>query len=194
MRRSWAAALYAQILCMQVGGVLYALAKLADSWEMVIVARVVGGLGCNTTPVLTYLAEASSKKQSSAVIGMVVGAPRSLGYALGPVVAAALVFVDFHVGKLTVDKETNAGWTTALLGVAQTGAILWLFPRSGSKLMKRDEDGPSASPEVPLRELVMHRLMLGFILWGENKTMACVQECVRACMHGACGICWLSHD
>ena len=104
---------------MLVGSIIYALAGLANTWSLLLVGRVVGGLGGSAYPVMTYLSEAVGKKHRSNVTSMVIGVSRSLGYALGPVFAAALVHVDFHMGELTIDKRNNPGFFVALLCVGQ---------------------------------------------------------------------------
>merc|ERR1711934_1335985 len=153
LKRSYAMALLVQIGVMLIGSIIYALAGLANTWSLLLVGRVIGGLGGSWYPVMTYLSEAIGKKHRSNVTSIVLGVSRSLGYALGPVFAAALVYVDFHMGELTIDKRNNPGFFVALLCVGQLVAVSWSFPREGSKLMDKNK-----------REKVMHLLTLSWFV------------------------------
>ena len=172
LKRSYAVTLLVQIGVMLVGSILYALAGLAGTWWLLLVGRVIGGLGGSTYPVLTYLSEAVGKKHRSNATSIVMGVSRSLGYALGPVFAAALVYVDFHMGELTIDKRNNPGFFVALICVGQQLAVSWSFPREGSKLMDKNKTNerrlPStseaASEDKTKREKVMHLLTLSWFV------------------------------
>merc|ERR1712190_78463 len=166
LKRSYAMALLVQIGVMLIGSIIYALAGLAGTWSLLLVGRMIGGLGGSWYPVMTYLSEAVGKKHRSNVTSVVLGVSRSLGYALGPVFAAALVYVDFHMGELTIDKRNNPGFFVSLLCVGQLVAVSWSFPREGSKLMDKNKTNerrlPStseaASEDKSKREKVMHLL------------------------------------
>jgi len=119
LKRSYAVTFLVQACLMLVGSIIYALAGLARTWSLLLVGRVIGGLGGSAYPVMTFLSEAVGKKHRSNVTSIVIGVSRSLGYALGPVFAAALVYVDFRVGELTIDKRNNPGFFIALLCVGQ---------------------------------------------------------------------------
>jgi len=172
LKRSYAMALLVQIGVMLIGSIIYALAGLANTWSLLLVGRVIGGLGGSWYPVMTYLSEAIGKKHRSNVTSIVLGVSRSLGYALGPVFAAALVYVDFHMGELTIDKRNNPGFFVALLCVGQLVAVSWSFPREGSKLMDKNKTNerrlPStseaASEDKSKREKVMHLLTLSWFV------------------------------
>merc|ERR1712190_71482 len=172
LKRSYAMALLVQIGVMLIGSIIYALAGLAGTWSLLLVGRMIGGLGGSWYPVMTYLSEAVGKKHRSNVTSIVLGVSRSLGYALGPVFAAALVYVDFHMGELTIDKRNNPGFFVALLCVGQLVAVSWSFPREGSKLMDKNKTNerrlPSTSEEATedksKREKVMHLLTLSWFV------------------------------
>merc|ERR1712176_1141108 len=114
LKRSYAVTLLVQACLMLVGSIIYALAGLANTWSLLLVGRVIGGLGGSAYPVMTYLSEAVGKKHRSNVTSIVIGISRSLGYALGPVFAA-------------------------LLCVGQLVAVSWSFPGEGSKLMDKNK-------------------------------------------------------
>ena len=139
LKRSYAVTFMVQACLMLVGSIIYALAGLANTWSLLLVGRVIGGLGGSAYPVMTYLSEAVGKKHRSNVTSIVIWISRSLGYALGPVFAAALVYVDFHMGELTIDKRNNPGFFVALLCVGQLVAVSWSFPREGSELMDKNK-------------------------------------------------------
>merc|ERR1711959_432592 len=158
---------------------IYALAGLAGTWSLLLVGRMIGGLGGSWYPVMTYLSEAVGKKHRSNVTSIVLGVSRSLGYALGPVFAAALVYVDFHMGELTIDKRNNPGFFVALLCVGQLVAVSWSFPREGSKLMDKNKTNErrlrrqtslslsmsvAGAEEKTKREKVMHVLTLSWFV------------------------------
>ena len=172
LKRSYAVTFLVQVFLMLVGSILYALAGLADKWALLLVGRVIGGLGGSAYPILTYLSEAVGKKHRSNMMSIVMGVSRSLGYALGPVFAAALVYVDFHMGELTIDKRNNPGFFVALLCVGQLVAVSWSFPREGSELMDKNKTNerrlPSTSEEATedksKREKVMHLLTLSWFV------------------------------
>merc|ERR1712096_536602 len=172
LKRSYAVTFMVQACLMLVGSIIYALAGLANTWSLLLVGRVIGGLGGSAYPVMTYLSEAVGKKHRSNVTSIVIGISRSLGYALGPVFAAALVYVDFHMGELTIDKRNNPGFFVALLCVGQLVAVSWSFPREGSKLMDKNKTNerrlPStseaASEDKSKREKVMHLLTLSWFV------------------------------
>merc|ERR1712188_78000 len=172
LKRSYAMALLVQIGVMLIGSIIYALAGLAGTWSLLLVGRMIGGLGGSWYPVMTYLSEAVGKRHRSNVTSIVLGVSRSLGYALGPVFAAALVYVDFHMGELTIDKRNNPGFFVALLCVGQLVAVSWSFPREGSRLMDKNKTNerrlPStseaASEDKSKREKVMHLLTLSWFV------------------------------
>merc|ERR1711959_346398 len=172
LKRSYAVTFMVQACLMLVGSIIYALAGLANTWSLLLVGRVIGGLGGSAYPVMTYLSEAVGKKHRSNATSIVIGISRSLGYALGPVFAAALVHVDFHMGELTIDKRNNPGFFVALLCVGQLVAVSWSFPREGSKLMDKKKTNerrlPStseaASEDKSKREKVMHLLTLSWFV------------------------------
>jgi len=170
LKKSYAGCMHFQIACMQFGSVLYSLAQVANKVELLIAGRLLVGFGGSYYPVYQFIAEMVGKKHRSHVMG-VCGVGRALGFCLGPVVAAILVYVDFHIGDLTINKETNAGWTVAIYCAFQTAMVVWYFPREGSKLVgrKRRQDlggGEEAdqSNGKPLKEKVLHNLMLGFVI------------------------------
>ena len=117
----FAGTMHFQMQAQALGSVLYSLSKLSKSKWMLLSSRVIGGLGGSFYPVNTFVAEHVGKKQRSKVTSWMVGTSRSLGLALGPVVAAVLVYVDFDIGELTIDRETNPGWTVAIACLVQTG-------------------------------------------------------------------------
>ena len=175
-----------QIACMQFGSVLYSLAQVANKVELLIAGRVLVGFGGSYYPVYQFIAEMVGKKHRSHVMG-VCGVGRALGFCLGPVVAAILVYVDFHIGDLTINKETNAGWTVAIYCAFQTAMVVWYFPREGSKLVgrKRRQDlggGEEAdqSNGKPLKEKVLHNLMLGFVIMNGALPSKCHLSRTRA--------------
>ena len=100
------------------------------------------------------------------------GIARSLGLSLGPVMAAVLVYVDFHIGELQVDKNSNPGWVIAIACLIQTSLLSFCFPRHGSTLLRRKAEGTLQEPVMPdaparpFKELLIHRAMLAFVLLG----------------------------
>ena len=52
IRRSYVLCFHMQCMCMIVGGILYSLGQLANSFELVIVARVIQGAGGGFYPML----------------------------------------------------------------------------------------------------------------------------------------------
>eukprot|EP00213_Chloropicon_mariensis_P007215 CAMPEP_0197470614 /NCGR_PEP_ID=MMETSP1309-20131121/1358_1 /TAXON_ID=464262 /ORGANISM="Genus nov. species nov., Strain RCC998" /LENGTH=330 /DNA_ID=CAMNT_0043007637 /DNA_START=504 /DNA_END=1496 /DNA_ORIENTATION=- len=105
---------------------------------------------------MTYVCEEVGKKHRSQVTSVMVGVARSLGYALGPILAAAFVKIDFRVGELTVDKDTVPGWAIAILCIFQTVNVAWHFPRHGSKLLKlKDAKQKREKAKTPLKDFVV---------------------------------------
>jgi len=150
---------------MQVGSIMYSLAKLANSKWLLLSSRAVGGMGTGAYPVLQYVTEYTGKKHRSRVSSL-VGMGRSLGYALGPVLASILVYVDFTVGELTIDKMTNPGWTIAIACVGMTALIVWLFPRHASKATREPKQIPEASPRpATFAGRALHASKLAFVMW-----------------------------
>merc|ERR1711907_367865 len=93
------------------------------------------GVGGNYYATSQFIVEHVGKKHRSRVSSYTqIG--RSLGLALGPIIASILVYVDFNIGQLQVNKETNAGWTVAIFAVVQGLLILWYFPKHGSQMLQ----------------------------------------------------------
>ena len=167
LSKSFAGTMHFQLVCMQVGSLLYALAQVADKIELLIVGRLVGGCGSSVYPIYQYIAEEVGKNHRSEVISMISGFGKSFGFALGPIFAACLAYVDFNIGKLEVDKETNPGWTVAILCLLQTILVVWVFPRHGSRLIgkpKAEPDLPQTSAPVTLKERMLHLGCIGFLV------------------------------
>ena len=118
-----------------------------------------------------FLAQAVGKKRRSGVVLNTIGIPRSLGYALGPVLASILVYVDFNVGELTIDRETNPGWTIATLAIVQTGLVLLHFPREGAGDASKttaatpapEATRPWAMEDVPYALSIVHVAWISFV-------------------------------
>ena len=163
MKKSMAASLQFQVICIQLGSVLYSLAKIANKLELLVAGRILAGFGCSSYPVYQFIAERIGKKHRSGVMSA-SGVGRYLGFALGPAVAAVLVYVDFNIGDLSIDKETNGGWTVALYCAIQTVLIVSFFPRDGSNMIQKGQ-GASLPPDTrPLGEKVMHYLLMMFLV------------------------------
>mmetsp|Transcript_47082 Transcript_47082/g.121087 ORF Transcript_47082/g.121087 Transcript_47082/m.121087 type:complete len:474 (-) Transcript_47082:279-1700(-) len=111
-----------------LGNVLYAVAGLTKSMWTLLAARCVIGL-CN------------GSNLSSMYIGLTVGMRRrsevtfyflalnTLGYALGPALAAVLeVFVkSVHVNNLVLDSDTAPGWFMAIIYLLYMAQVLLVF-------------------------------------------------------------------
>mmetsp|Transcript_7194 Transcript_7194/g.17742 ORF Transcript_7194/g.17742 Transcript_7194/m.17742 type:complete len:438 (-) Transcript_7194:108-1421(-) len=163
LAKSIAGTMHFQVACLQVGSVLYSLAQVAGIYELLIVGRLIGGMGASLYPIFQFIAEEVGKKHRSRVLSNISGLGKSFGFALGPIFAACLAYVDFNIGDLVVDKETNPGWTVAILCLFQTFLIVTTFPRRGSRLIGKEKVSPSlpvATNPLPLREKVLHWLTL----------------------------------
>merc|ERR1712072_188779 len=165
LKRSFSACMHFQMICMQLGSVLYSLAQVANKIELLIAGRLLGGCGASLYPVYQFVAEEVGKKHRSKVLTVVSGFGKSFGFALGPIFAACLAYVDFQIGDMKVDKETVPGWTVAFLCLFQTFLIVWFFPRKGSRLIGKEKvsrDLPQATNRLPLRQRVAH---VGALIW-----------------------------
>merc|ERR1712072_1282042 len=165
LKRSFSACMHFQMICMQLGSVLYSLAQVANKIELLIAGRLLGGRGASLYPVYQFVAEEVGKKHRSKVLTVVSGFGKSFGFALGPIFAACLAYVDFQIGDMKVDKETVPGWTVAFLCLFQTFLIVWFFPRKGSRLIGKEKvsrDLPQATNRLPLRQRVAH---VGALIW-----------------------------
>ena len=179
LKRSFAGTILFQISCIQFGSVLYSLAQVANKLELLVAGRILIGLGSSYYPVYQLIAEKVSKRHRSLVMS-VCSVGRSMGFCLGPVFAAIIVYVDFHIGDLVLNKETNAGWTVAIFCAAQIFLVVWQIPKEGSKLVgkkkttsssssaattaartRRDVDSPSEA--LPGKEKFFHIAMLAFV-------------------------------
>ena len=109
LSKSFAGTMHFQLVCMQVGSLLYALAQVADKIELLIVGRLVGGCGSSVYPIYQYIAEEVGKNHRSEVISMISGFGKSFGFALGPIFAACLAYVDFNIGKLENFRRSVLG-------------------------------------------------------------------------------------
>ena len=110
LRKSFSLTMFFQIICMQVGSLLYSLAQVANKLELVVAGRLLGGCGASVYPVYQFVAEEVGKNKRSEVISLISGFGKSLGFALGPISAATFAYVDFSIGEMDVDKDTNPGW------------------------------------------------------------------------------------
>lgn len=163
LKRSFAATLHFQLVLIQFGNVLYSLAKVADSIELLVAGRFLAGLGMSFYPVYQFIAERIGKKHRSNTMAL-LGIFRALGFSLGPIFAAVLVYVDFNIGKLTVDKETNAGWSVAIFCAFQTALVVWFFPREGSKLLAARRTEEAEDARFPLIEKAKYISLVSFVI------------------------------
>ena len=164
LKRSFAATLHFQLVLIQFGNVLYSLAKVADSIELLVAGRFLAGLGMSFYPVYQFIAEREGKKNRSNTMAL-LGIFRALGFSLGPIFAAVLlVYVDFNIGKLTVDKETNAGWSVAIFCAFQTALVVWFFPREGSKLLAARRTEEAENARFPLIEKAKYISLVSFVI------------------------------
>merc|ERR1711977_235352 len=162
VRRSYAGCLYFLVAMMQIGGVMYSLAQLAKTMWVMLAGRIFTGIGGGYYPLAQYVAEYVGKNHRSNVQSL-LGIARSFGLAMGPILAAILVYVDFDIGELQIIKETNAGWTVALLCTVHGILIFWYFPKHGSQML-RNKAKSSSSPEdannnttlIPLKERILY--------------------------------------
>ena len=99
LKRSFSACMHFQMICMQLGSVLYSLAQVANKIELLIAGRLLGGCGASLYPVYQFVAEEVGKKHRSKVLTVVSGFGKSFGFALGPIFAACLAYVDFQIGE-----------------------------------------------------------------------------------------------
>lgn len=81
-----------------------------------------------------------------------------------------MVYVDFRVGELTVDKDSNPGWVIAIASVLQMSLVAYGFPRQGSRLVNRRRAEPSASvaaaaPPRSTKEKWLHGLTLFYFIF-----------------------------
>ncbi len=128
LRKSFSLTMFFQIACMQVGSLLYSLAQVANKLELVVAGRLLGGCGASVYPVYQFVAEEVGKNKRSEVISLISGFGKSLGFALGPIFAACLAYVDFSIGEMDVDKDTNPGWIGEFKSPAPSSpSTLWLM-------------------------------------------------------------------
>jgi len=169
LSKSFAATMHFQLVCIQLGSILYSLAQVAGKMELLVVGRLLGGFGASQYPIYQFIAESVGKNHRSKVISLVSGFGKSFGFALGPIFAACVANVDFQLGDMVVDKETNPGWMVALLCVVQIALVVWVFPREGSKLIGKEKlsaDLPeSAAPNfMSLKAKVFHYFALSYVV------------------------------
>ena len=170
-RKSWSATLVLQAILLQLGSVLYSLAKIAKKIELLVAGRLIAGFGGAFYPIFQFLAEEVGVRHRSSVMSIVL-VGRSLGFALGPAVAAVLVYVDFNVGDLAVDKETNGGWTVAIACGIQIILIVAFFPRGGGRGGGREHR--RVEDTRPIREKLMYYGVLGFLSSGYALPNFCI--------------------
>lgn len=170
-RKSWSATLVLQAILLQLGSVLYSLAKIAKKIELLVAGRLIAGFGGAFYPIFQFLAEEVGVRHRSSVVSIVL-VGRSLGFALGPAVAAVLVYVDFNVGDLAVDKETNGGWTVAIACGIQIILIVAFFPRGGGRGGGREHR--RVEDTRPIREKLMYYGVLGFLSSGYALPNFCI--------------------
>ena len=166
LKRSYAGCLYFQVAMMQIGGVLYSLAQLARTMWVMLVARMFMGIGGGFYPIYQYVAEHVGKNHRSNITSLTAGVGRASGLAMGPIVASILVYVDFNIGELQVNKETNAGWTVAIFCIAQGLLIFWFFPKHGSQMLqerarvRRLPEHENAGGSTPWKEKLMYYFVI----------------------------------
>mmetsp|Transcript_174312 Transcript_174312/g.553375 ORF Transcript_174312/g.553375 Transcript_174312/m.553375 type:complete len:474 (-) Transcript_174312:428-1849(-) len=111
-----------------LGNVLYAVAGLTRSVWSLLAARCVIGLcnGFNLPSMYIGLTVGMSRRSE---VTFYFSALNTLGYALGPALAAVLeVFVkSVHVNNLVLDSDTAPGWFMALIYLLYMAQVLLVF-------------------------------------------------------------------
>ena len=181
VKRSFAGCLYFEVAMMQIGGLLYSLAQLAKTMWVMLVARIFTGIGSGKYPIYQFVAEQVGKRHRSSVTSLTSGIARTLGLAMGPITASILVYVDFSIGDLQVNKETNAGWVVAILCVVQGLLVFWYFPKHGSYILQKGardrllpEQNGNTNPAIPLKERVLYHCAILNTIFNFVMSMICI--------------------
>eukprot|EP00126_Sphaerothecum_destruens_P002497 Sdes_comp15928_c0_seq1m5065 len=109
-----------------VGNILYALADYYGSMYIVLLSRVVIGLGASRGLNRRYINDVVRLRDRTRHCAYFVAAS-TLGMASGPALASVLSGVDFHIFGLHVDQVTAPGWLMAFCWMIFIGFALVYF-------------------------------------------------------------------
>jgi MFS family permease len=112
-----------------IGNVLYALAGLTRAKWTLLIARSIIGLSIGFNLPTMYIGITVGMKRRSEII-LYFSALNTLGYAIGPALAAAIaVFLEdvVHIENLVLDKDTAPGWLMAFAYLLFIAKIAVMF-------------------------------------------------------------------
>ena len=148
------------------GNILYGIAGGAGFLHLILIGRLVAGIGAaNTTLVQAYIARSSAPAQRTRLMSMCRGASL-LGISSGPVLNLALINLDnkgvcWH--GFCLNSWTAAGYVMAVINLILgfMFAVFFLEPPEQRKAVKQtlkyDESGHSLSNSPPTRVVIKNK-------------------------------------
>lgn len=119
-----------------IGNILYGFAHLAQTWIMILVGRIIAGLGAASLPVLiVYIADMMSKESQRSAVGY-VKYTAALTRVVGPTLGTVLALIHLDYQNRIVDQYTLVGWIPVPIALI-TLVLLFCWT----------EDQPPESPE-----------------------------------------------
>lgn len=116
------------------GEVFYALANVAESWEMILAGRLIAGLGATVLPmIMVYMVNNISYEDQPKSVGYVkytAAFSRFIGPVIGSIITVAKGHDDSGLGKL-FNVYTLAGWIPICVGLVTMVLLVKYFNEEG---------------------------------------------------------------